>query len=222
MPLGLDKQCFYVYSPGELVKFRQYSQYTVRNLNPWIWFVVDKVEGSKVHVHLNEHPEQKLVIESIDLDPPIGYEDIYTVVVKTEEMAERVWSWLGDRGGIAVWTSHDLGNPGRQMFTPATMDGKLVDGKLKPHWSMGLTEIVKDPKRIKIEIETTTEKVDKKDRKNWTYDKHNREWYQRRAWSQKEMEMCARCQQRKPKSEICHPSGGDPCCHKCLKEITPE
>ena len=187
----MDKQCFYVYQPGELVKFRQYSQYTARNLNPWIWFVVDKVEGSKVHVHLNEHPDQKLEIESIELDPPFGYEDIYTIVVLSEDKAEKAWSWLTEQGGIAVWSCLDLSTAGRKTYTPAMVDGKLVDGKLKPHWSLGLTEIVKDPKRIKIEIETTADKVDKKDRKNWTYDKHYREWYQRRPWSPKKKETAS-------------------------------
>ena len=46
--------------------------------------------------------------------------------------APKVWEWLQTRGGLAVWGSLDLSNPGWQCTTPLNQS----DGQpsTKPHW----------------------------------------------------------------------------------------
>ncbi len=60
--------------------------------------------------------------------------------------AAKVARWLQHCGGIAVWGSLDLSDPGREWFTPA----RLTDGTLPspPHWSAP-----NKPKRIVTDIE---------------------------------------------------------------------
>ena len=47
--------------------------------------------------------------------------------------AVKVARWIAECGGLAVWISHDLGNPGKCWYTPA----RLTDGTIpqRPHWS---------------------------------------------------------------------------------------
>ena len=58
--------------------------------------------------------------------------DRYTIL---PENVDRITEWLRMRGGLAIWTSIDLSDPGASMTTPATN----ADGtpKTKPHWMMG-------------------------------------------------------------------------------------
>ncbi len=67
------------------------------------------------------------------------------------EHAPRFKDWLANRGGIAVWESLDLGNPG-SVFTPA----KEEDGRdyTKPHWRYGdkPERIVTDPAEVEVMI----------------------------------------------------------------------
>jgi len=45
---------------------------------------------------------------------------------------EKITDWLKHRGGVAVWQSVDLSNPGAQVMTPAlTENGQPYP---KPHW----------------------------------------------------------------------------------------
>lgn len=58
----------------------------------------------------------------------------YTV---QEENAGKIANWLATRGGILIWQSRDLGDPGKSVTTPyLTADGKLTDS---PHWKFGGT-----------------------------------------------------------------------------------
>lgn len=49
--------------------------------------------------------------------------------------AAKVAAWIAHCGGLAIWTSRDLGQIGRRWFTPA----QLTDGSTpqRPHWSCG-------------------------------------------------------------------------------------
>jgi len=51
------------------------------------------------------------------------------------ECAEKVRSWIAERGGALVWASVDLSEPGKEILTPL----KSADGSPcgKPHWKMG-------------------------------------------------------------------------------------
>jgi hypothetical protein len=49
-----------------------------------------------------------------------------------EEITPKIAEWLATRGGVQVWESADLGDPGWSCFTPVhDPDGK-VNGR--PHW----------------------------------------------------------------------------------------
>jgi len=55
--------------------------------------------------------------------------------------APKIWEWLNTRGGIAVWSSINLSNPGAGWTTPAThADGKPAT---KPNW-----QAANEPDRI--------------------------------------------------------------------------
>lgn len=64
--------------------------------------------------------------------------------------AVKVARWLRHCGGVAVWGCLDLGDPGRQWLTPAS----LTDGQpaAKPHWSAPDTpeRIIADPSRVMV------------------------------------------------------------------------
>lgn len=47
------------------------------------------------------------------------------------ENAERFLDWIKNRGGIAIWESINLSNPGASWSTPAQTDGKPTT---KPNW----------------------------------------------------------------------------------------
>jgi len=52
------------------------------------------------------------------------------------ENALRFLEWINDRGGVAVWKSIDLSDPGYSVSTPALTDGEPTR---KPHWKVGET-----------------------------------------------------------------------------------
>lgn len=54
-----------------------------------------------------------------------------------EENAEKIAGWIKDRGGIAIWQSIDLSDPGFSVTTPA----QEIDGTPypKPHWKLAST-----------------------------------------------------------------------------------
>ncbi len=175
----------YAFKPGQKVKFNNFNYYTERKIDPWTWLVIDSIdEKNFATMHVADNPRFSLGAGVEDLQKPIGFEEVYTVIVKDGFEASKVHSWLSTRGGIAVWTCLDLSCAGRTMFAPGTYDGKVTDETMKPHWSYGLVEIVDNPKRIEIQIEETTHTKPKD--KGWTWDKHYREWYRRVPWSHNE------------------------------------
>jgi len=57
--------------------------------------------------------------------------------IVTAENAQRIADWLDTRGGIAIWQSVDLSDPGFSLTTPVRgIDGQAVT---KPHWKLGNT-----------------------------------------------------------------------------------
>ncbi len=65
--------------------------------------------------------------------------------VVTVENAEKIAFWLETRGGIAVWRSINLSNPGASWTTPAkNADGTSVT---KPTWEVG-----NEPERIIMDL----------------------------------------------------------------------
>jgi hypothetical protein len=63
--------------------------------------------------------------------------------------AGKLLDWINTRGGVAVWKSIDLSNPGAESFTPAITDGKPTN---KPHWrySNEPSIIITDPNEIEV------------------------------------------------------------------------
>lgn len=68
------------------------------------------------------------------------------------ENAEKILSWLKDRGGVAVWNSIDLSDPSRQMLTPVNdTEGNKYE---KPHWKMSsIPEIITDVNDITVSVD---------------------------------------------------------------------
>ena len=59
----------------------------------------------------------------------------------TEEHAPKFLEWIAKRGGVAVWPSVDLSDPGVSMSSPAlTPEGKPTP---KPHW-----KLASEPSRV--------------------------------------------------------------------------
>jgi hypothetical protein len=66
------------------------------------------------------------------------------------ENAPRIWDWIKNRGGIAIWRSVNLCDPGRTWTTPVLDDkGDLVH---KPTWQADNEpiEIICDPEKVLV------------------------------------------------------------------------
>lgn len=65
------------------------------------------------------------------------------------ENAAKFADWIRNRGGVAVWKSHDLGDPGASSSTPALTDGKPTTS---PHWKYtgNPAFVVTDPSEITV------------------------------------------------------------------------
>jgi len=69
------------------------------------------------------------------------------------ENAERFLDWIKTRGGIAIWESVSLSNPGASWSTPALTDGKPTT---KPNW-----QCANEPVRIITDINDVEVCVDR-------------------------------------------------------------
>ena len=67
-----------------------------------------------------------------------------------ERHAVKVSRWIAECGGVAVWGSLDLSDPGRQFFTPARLTDGAPSGP--PHWSSPREpkRIVTDPAEVEV------------------------------------------------------------------------
>lgn len=67
-----------------------------------------------------------------------------------EANANWIWHWLQTRGGVAIWESIDLSDPGKSWTTPV----KQANGKpaTKPSWKAAdaPTRIITDPGEIDV------------------------------------------------------------------------
>ena len=69
-------------------------------------------------------------------------------ITTSGENADKQLNWINTRGGIAVWRSIDLSNPGAETFTPAITEGKPTG---KPHWRFANEPaIVTNPDEVEI------------------------------------------------------------------------
>lgn len=67
------------------------------------------------------------------------------------ENAEKIWGWMKTRGGLAVWRSVDLSDPGRSVTTPYNdAEGHRTT---KPHWKYDdhPERIITDPAEVVVE-----------------------------------------------------------------------
>lgn len=70
--------------------------------------------------------------------------------VVTAENAPKIWSWLRERGGLAIWQSVNLSDPGKSWTTPALqLDGSPTP---KPTWEAENTpsRIITDPAEVLV------------------------------------------------------------------------
>lgn len=99
--------------------------------NTWSHLVVVCDDGAG-HIHVTEHEESRpldrqgkpLWAHTIALNtiqPPLGWESVYTITAKCKGMAEHVVNdWF--QRGIVVWQSHDLGSNMGKSFTPVSVE----------------------------------------------------------------------------------------------------
>lgn len=70
--------------------------------------------------------------------------------IVTEDNAEKILGWLRERGGIAIWRSVNLSNPGASWTSPA----KAEDGTptTKPRWQAANEpeRIITDPAEVSV------------------------------------------------------------------------
>lgn len=66
--------------------------------------------------------------------------------------AAKIWTWLNERGGLAIWESINLSNLGATWTTPANdKDGEPTK---KPTWQAGETpRIITDPAEVLVSID---------------------------------------------------------------------
>jgi hypothetical protein len=70
--------------------------------------------------------------------------------VVTEENATKFLEWIAKRGGVAVWLSVDLSDPGASMSSPAlSLDGQPTP---RPHWKVASepSHIIKNASEIDV------------------------------------------------------------------------
>lgn len=73
----------------------------------------------------------------------------YKASIRSTE-AVKIAGWIRERGGLAVWPSIDLSDPGKQLLTPAReKDGQPT---FKPHWSVASEPkvIITDPAEVEV------------------------------------------------------------------------
>lgn len=70
-------------------------------------------------------------------------------VTTSGEHAAKLLDWINTRGGVAVWHSISLSDPGAETFTPAITDGKPTG---KPHWKFANEPamVITNPDEIEI------------------------------------------------------------------------
>jgi len=159
----------YEFKTGDEVKLKELDYYTFYKVPPWSSLKILEAKGNSFLLTTKEGTSFWCEYEKLSL--PLGFQEEYSICV-TEKTEAAVREWMKSRGGIAVWVSHDLSTPGRYMYTPGDRSND------KPHWSMGLVEVVTNPKRIKLMREEV--RHDKPSPKEWTlwkYDKRNRLWW---------------------------------------------
>ncbi len=82
-----------------------------------------------------------------------------------ESNAQKYWDWIQDRGGLAIWESQNLSNPGASWITPATIrqgdcegftnespDANVILPYPQPTWQAGKepARLVIDPKQVGV------------------------------------------------------------------------
>lgn len=164
----------YQFKETEKVKLKEFSAYSSRGLPIWAWLQIVSVNDTtaKVEVLNGDQPTGQTVnIPTSEIQVPLGFKEVYEVVVGSVDDAKKLMGWIKDRGGVNVFTSLDLSCAGRQTFTAGDTEGK-------PHWSMGFVEKVRDPKRFQFKLEVESIKKPENAKKDgWKYDKHTQTWF---------------------------------------------
>jgi hypothetical protein len=118
----------------KLCRLELYSQLEKLDKHGWTWFTVDLVFESATRVVLAS--EDGSTHEAVPLEwieKPLGWEPVYMITCKSEELARKVIDVWFHRG-IHVWQSQDLSCAGRQAFTPFSLEGDCCS----PHyWQYG-------------------------------------------------------------------------------------
>lgn len=163
---------------GDHVKLSELQFYSALKLHPWGWFEVDELLENACWVHTilcaAGVQSRRLMLAYENLQKPICWQERYEMTGQDQDQAQKMVDWLETRGGISVWACEDLSQAGRLMFTPGDRSTE------KPHWSMGLVEVVTDRQRCNIGYEVLRlEKPPITEKFLWTKVRGENEWYRR-------------------------------------------
>jgi len=74
--------------------------------------------------------------------------------ITTAESAEKVFTWLSTRGGIAIWSSIDFSNLGKTWTTPAMTEHDPPEPYPRPTWQVSTTpKIITDPAKVGVSVD---------------------------------------------------------------------
>jgi hypothetical protein len=122
----------YVPKVGELVKLREWLDYTSRGLSPWAYLRVKEVHSDYVLANHAPRPlvreedqteEYKLTYTSIN--PPLGWQARYTIYCEPDKAQTVVSNWF--QRGIVVRANHCIGDSEGSTFQP-------LDNSAQPTW----------------------------------------------------------------------------------------
>lgn len=79
--------------------------------------------------------------------------------VVAPQNAELIRSWLLTRGGIAVWSSLDMSDPGKTWTTPLLKEDGSASGK--PHWAASTepVRVITSPSDVVVEVGQEVKRV---------------------------------------------------------------
>lgn len=125
----------YVPRPEERVKFKSLDLYQDAKLHAWSWLKVLAVHGDMVSCQTTELSSVGWsgTVPLTWIEPPLGWQPTYRIVVTDREQAEKVHGWFSR--GIVVWVNQalDSSGVGGYAFSPVTA-GEVAT---PPHWQYG-------------------------------------------------------------------------------------
>lgn len=128
----------YIPNIDDRVKLKDIAYHTQFKISLWAWLKVLETTPITAKVEIlngNKPTGETRVVLMQAIQPPLGWEPVYTITCKDIEQAKTVHEdWF--KRGIHVWASHDLSSAGRMAYTPVVVENMqpVVMQDQSPHW----------------------------------------------------------------------------------------